>query len=177
MTSPESADPVLHLSWQPERDDIAETVRIRDRARKAWRKVWLLVGILAVVGLVEAVTDYDPSFGTFCFSLAACSLVLAVVTRPVAIRLAWRRHPAIRVPLTAHVDPLAGITVIGQSAVTHPWSSVQSFVETDRLFVVQLAGYRNLAFFSLAKRGLVGEHEVDRLRALLSSRIATPARV
>ena len=44
-----------------------------------------------------------------------------------------------------------------------------AFLETDRVFVVQLTGYRNLGFLLLAKRGLPSERHVDELRGLLST--------
>jgi YcxB-like protein len=53
------------------------------------------------------------------------------------------------------------------------WSGIQSLLETERLFLVQLAGYRRAPFIVLAKRGLADPSQVDNLRALVNAGIAS----
>lgn len=93
---------------------------------------------------------------------------MALVIQPVSVRSFWRRNPALAHPLRAQVDPATGITLSGQSTSHHPWPTVHSFLETDRVFVVQFAGYQRLAFLLLAKRGLPSDQAVGELRAALS---------
>lgn len=168
MTSPDDA--ALHLSWQPVRADYTEAFRARNRARKAWLKMAALIGAVLVIGIVLTVTGVDRSLGTACIVIAPFGVLMALVIQPVSVWSFWRRNTVLHEPLQASIDPATGITLTGQSSGTHPWSIVHSFLETDRVFVVQLSGYRNLGFFLLAKRGLPDTSHVDRLRSMLSAR-------
>jgi hypothetical protein len=159
---------VLRLSWRPERRDFAEAFRARTRARKAWRKVWALVGLVLVIALVLFATGGDRSLASALVFAGVCAPVAGLVVQPISAWALWRRNPALHYPLQAQVDPATGITLSGPSAGHHPWSAVHSFLETDRVFVVQLAGYRMLPFFLLAKRGLAHDQSGDELRAVLS---------
>lgn len=167
----------LHLSWQPELADFTEAFRARNRARRAWVKIWAIAGIALVVAVAVTIAGTAPSVASACYFAAVCCPLAALIVQPLSVRAFWRRNPALRSALHAQVDPITGITLTGQSTGTHPWSVVHSFLETDRVFVVQLSGYRNLAFLLLAKRGLPDERHADELRDLLSAGIAGSARV
>jgi hypothetical protein len=182
MTSeiPESAghqpgDGVLDLAWQPAMADFTEAFRARNRARKMWYKVLGLVGA-ALVGAAVASLAGNVSLTSGCIALAAGLPIAVLVVQPVSVRSLWRRNPALRATLRARVDPAAGITLTGESTGQHPWSVVHSFLETDRVFVVQLSGYRALGFILLAKRGLPDQQQVDALRTVLSRATVTSTR-
>jgi hypothetical protein len=161
-------DGALSLSWQPELADYVEAFRARNRARKAWHKIWGLAGIALVIAVAVSVAGTASSMAFPCFFAAVGFPVAALVISPLSVRSFWRRNPALHSPLQACVDPTTGITLTGQSTGQHPWSTIHSFLETNRVFVVQLSGYRSLGFLLLAKRGLSDERHVDDLRTLLS---------
>lgn len=167
----------LQLSWQPELADYADAFRARNRARHAWLKVGVIAGVALVVGIVLSITGAAPSVMPLCYLAAALFPLTVVIVQPLSVRSFWRQNPALHAALGADIDPVEGISVTGRSSGTYPWSSVHSFLETDRLFVVQLSGYRRLAFFLLAKRGLPPDRHVDELRGLLSAGIAGSASV
>jgi hypothetical protein len=166
-------DAALNLSWQPDRVDFTEAFRVRNRARKAWLKIWTMAGIALVVAVVLSITGTAPSVASAGYFVAVFFPLSALIIQPLSVRSFWRRNPALHGPLRARVDPGVGITLAGRSSTTHPWSIVHSFLETDRVFVVQLSGYRNLGFLLLAKRGLPSEWHVDQLRGVLSSSIVS----
>lgn len=170
-------DAALHLSWQPELLDFTDAFRARNRARKAWLKIWALASIALVVAIVFSIAGSAPAVSSACYAAAVCAPLTALVAQPLSVRAFWRRNPALHCALHARVDPGAGITLTGQSTMTHPWSTVHSFLETGRVFVVQLSGYQNLGFILLAKRGLPGDGHIDELRDRLSAGIAGSARV
>jgi hypothetical protein len=160
----------LELSWQPEQADFTEAFHARNRARKAWRKIWTLSTVGLLLAMVFTFLTAPQGLVFFCVFFAVAFPVSALIMQPISVRGYWRRNPALHDPLRATVDPLAGITLTGQSSGTHPWSVVHDFLETDRVFVVQLSGYRNLGFLLLAKRGLPDSSDVDTLRDMLSDR-------
>jgi hypothetical protein len=167
----------LDLYWQPELADFTEAFRARNRARKAWHKIGAMCGGLLVVGVVLSVTGAAATMAPLCYFMAVLALASALIIQPLSVRSFWKRNPALRAALHARLDPVTGITLIGQSTGTHPWPVVHSFLETDRVFVVQLSGYRSLGFLLLAKRGLADYRQVDELRYRLSAGIAGAARV
>jgi YcxB-like protein len=167
----------VELSWQPELADFTDAFRARNRTRQAWLKIGVICGASLVVGVVLFITGAAPEMAPlFCF-VAVLGLLAALVMQPISVRSFWRRNAALRAPLHVRVDPVTGITLTGQSTATHPWPVVHSFLETDRVFVVQISGYRRLGFLLLAKRGLPDERQVDDLRNRLSAGIASAARV
>lgn len=172
MTDPEAQ--VLHLSWQPEMGDYAEAFGARNRARKAWHKIGAIAGSALVIALVLLAAGTGSSLVPVLLFAAFATPVMALVIQPVSVRSFWRRNPALAHPLRAQVDPATGITLSGQSTGHHPWPTIHSFLETDRVFVIQLAGYHKLAFLLLAKRGLPSDQAAGELRAALSLGIAKP---
>ena len=79
-------------------------------------------------------------------------------------------------PVRARIHPVEGITVdLGHTRSRHEWSAVHSVLETPRVFVVQVLGYRALGFLLLAKRGLLDPALVD--PALVDPALVDPALV
>ncbi|HEX5404553.1 MAG TPA: YcxB family protein [Pseudonocardiaceae bacterium] len=167
-------DTALRLSWQPELADFTEAFRARNRARRAWLKIGVMCGVALVVGVV-LLTRGTPSAQAGATGLIGLAVVLPLMmlaVQPLSVRGFWRSNAALRCALRAEVDPVTGITVTGQSTGTHPWSVVHSVLETDRVFVVQVSGYRRLGFLLLAKRGLSADHQVAELRDILRAGVA-----
>ena len=166
MTQPQDR---LELEWQPEKRDYDEGFQALNRANRATVKLLMVVGTVTVLltvlgaargGAGEAVGTAVP--------LIVVGVVIAVVMPRMLVRGFWRRSPRVRSATRATVEPATGIEVTTeQSSVEHPWDSIQDILETERIFVVRLKGYRGRAFFPLAKRGLKDDGDVDRLRTLL----------
>jgi hypothetical protein len=167
----EHEDGVLTLSWQPELADFVEAFRARNRGRKTWYKVGGMMGLALVVSVV-ALVAHNPALAVACVWGAIALPPMVLVVQPLGARSLWRRNPALRARLHAQVNPTTGIVVTGQSTGHHPWSTVHSVLETNRVFIVQISGYRNLAFVLLAKRGLPDQRSVDRLRTVLTRAVA-----
>ena len=163
------ADEAIELTWDPELADYVEAYRARNRARKVWRKIAILAGICFLFGIAGAVAQDGAVIGLGVGGLAAIGLIVFVF-QPRAVRSLWRGNPAARARSQARVDPLAGLTTSNSMTTGQiQWSGVDSVLETDRLFLVQLAGYRRAPFVVLAKRGLADPAQVERLRALLTA--------
>jgi hypothetical protein len=169
----------VDLSWQPELADFTEAFRARNRARKMWLKVGVICGVALVAGIVFSFSGTASAsvWAPGCFALAVLLVVMVLVVQPLSVRGFWRTNPALRSALHARVDPVEGITVTGLSTGTHPWAVVHNFLETDRVFVVQISGYQRLGFLLLAKRALPDERQVGALRDMLTAGIAGAARV
>lgn len=165
-------DGALQLSWQPALADFTDAFRARNRARKAWHKIWAFGGIALVIAIALSIAGRGSSLAPIFFFVAIGMPVAPLVIQPLSVRSFWRSNPALHVTLHARVDPATGITLTGQTTGQYPWSAIHSFLETTQVFVVQLSGYRNRAFLILAKRGLPDERQVDELRTLLSLGIA-----
>jgi hypothetical protein len=160
----------IELAWQPELADYVEAYRARNRARRAQLKIAICAGVVLVVGLLGVAIGQPTLIGAGGGALIALLLVVFVL-QPRAVRNLWRRNPAVRAPATARVDPDAGLTTSnGATTGQIQWSGIDSLLETERLFVIQLAGYRRKPFIVLAKRGLTDPDEIDDLRALLTVR-------
>lgn len=167
------ADGPLRLAWQPEMADLLEAFRARNRSRKVEYKI----ALLALAGLAAALAGWLLRVDVLVpagLGAVVAALFVYFVAVPLSTRSLWRSNPALRAPLVADVDPVRGITLTGQSTGHHPWATVHSVLETDRVFVVQLSGYRRLGFLLLAKRGLPSGRHVEDLRRLLSGSRPSP---
>lgn len=162
----EPAGAAVQLAWLPEFADYIEAFNARNKARKAWHKV----GVIAALGAVFAVAAFSLGHSGPAMMGVEVAVGLPLMVLPItwlSTWLLWRRQPALQTHTRAVVDPTAGITTdgplvdVGSGQVTVaagrgglPWQSVESVLETRRVFVVQLAGHRGKRFTLLAKRGL-----------------------
>jgi hypothetical protein len=163
----------LDLAWQPELADYVEAYRARNRARRVWRTIAVCVGVLAAILAVGLVMGDGTIVGLGLGGLIAVAL-LKFVFQPRAVRIVWRRNPALRSGAEARVDPQTGVTSSnGNSTGQIQWSGIHSFLETEHLFLIQLGDYRRKPFIVLAKRGLADPSRVADLRAILTTGIAS----
>lgn len=154
----------VSLQWQPEPADWAELFDARRGLRRESLKLSVLAGSCVAVSLVGAVAG-EPSAVAAGLS-GAVTVAIMRLLRPYFVRSFWRRSPRIRRPVSALVEADAGVTVRTQDgSQQHPWTTLGPVVETERVFVVHLAGGR--AFFPLAKRGVADPADIARLRSLL----------
>jgi hypothetical protein len=162
-----SSSRTLELAWRPEPADYAEAFRAHDRATGAQaRLAALFVLALLVVGAGLAMRS-TAVLAVACAGLISCPLVVLVV-QPLRVRSMWRRNPALHADVRATVDPAQGITIASHTTGLFPWSSVGRVLETGRVFVVQLTGYRAQNFVLLAKRGVLAG-DVEDVRRLLAA--------
>lgn len=159
----------LELEWHPAEADLLE-VRVAARSARYLRSV------LGCVGLGLVVT----AAGLLRGAPALVALGSAVVAVPVGLRVlgglltrrAFRRTPALQLPVRATVDVRDGVTVQsgGTSAQWH-WGAIVGMVETPRTFLLPVAERGGRQYVLLAKRGLREQH-VGLLRAMLADRVA-----
>jgi hypothetical protein len=165
--------PPIELTWQPEQADYVEAYRARNRARKAWLKIAVCTAAVFLIAVLGVAIDDGTLIGAGVGGVVAIGLVVFVV-QPRAIRGTWSRNPALRAMTSARVDPQTGLTTsIGTSTGQIQWSGIHSVLETEHLFLIQLAGYRRLPFLVLAKRGLADPGQLDDLRKILAAGTAT----
>lgn len=158
----------LELAWRPEFNDYAEALRARNKARGMPTRLAAVIAISVAVAAAGAIAQnvvVAAAGGGIVLGVLAVVLVL----QPLNVRALWRRNPALHADVRATVDPATGITVASQTTGQFPWPSVDSYLETDRVFVVQLSGYRALNFFVLAKRGAGAPGDVDDVRRQLAA--------
>jgi hypothetical protein len=163
----EPATGQLDLAWQPELADYIEAYGARNRARRAGLKIAVVAAILAVLVVVGVTTDTGSLVGAGIGGILAL-VVVRFVFQPRFVRSTWRANPALRAPARARVDPQLGVSrADGTSTGQVLWSGIDSVLETEHLFLIQLAGYRRKPFFVLAKRGLADPGQLADLRAIL----------
>jgi hypothetical protein len=159
----------LELAWRPELADFAEAFRTRSRAGGTYAKL----AALAVLSLVAVLVGLAAGNGLVVACAGAGVLSVLVgpfIVQPLSVRTLWRRNPALHADVRATIDPAAGITIVSHTTGQFPWSAIHSCLETSRVFIVQLTGYRGLNFVLLAKRGAAPD-QLPELRRLLGSRI------
>lgn len=168
----------LQLAWQPEAADYVQAFRVRNRAQKVWHKA----GVMMAIGAILAVAGFGlghPGIGSIGVELFVLTPLLVPVLTWASTHSLWRRRPGLAAPTRAVVSPAAGIATTGPlvdmrrgmvlSAVPGwlPWQAIDLVLETERVFMVQLAGDRGKRFLLLAKRGLADPAQADRLRGAL----------
>ncbi|HEY8718283.1 YcxB family protein [Pengzhenrongella sp.] len=174
----------LDLSWEPEIEDYAEAFRARNRARGLPAKIAVMVVVALVVALAGFLTerDYLVVWG---LGGVACLAYIVLVTQRQMVNAFWKGSVELHAPTQVRVVPGDGVTsTIPGITVRFAWSKFDGFLETDRVFVVQMATHRKGAFVIIAKRGLASAGDVSRLRDILvaetgwqaESRYAIPRR-
>jgi hypothetical protein len=161
----------LDLGWQPQVDDYREAYRARNRARRVGLKLWVM-GIVCAVLATLGFTRDEPSLGGAGLGGLIALLLVVVVLQPRAVKTLWKRNPALRAPTGARLDSAAGVATWNDVSSGHiQWPGVHSTIETEHLFLVQLAGgsRRRMPFIILAKRGLADSGQVDVMRAMLAA--------
>ncbi len=168
----------LHLSWQPEVGDYLQAFRLRNRVQRAWHKI----GAVMAIGVVLALVGFGlgrPALGSVGIELFVLLPLMAPVIMWLSTHSIWRRRPGLATPTRAVVSA-AGIATTGPlvdmrggvvlTAVPGwlPWPAIGLVRESDRVFMVQLAGDRGKRFLVLAKRGLADPAQTDRLRDALT---------
>jgi hypothetical protein len=158
----------IDLTWQPELADYVESYRARNRSRRAWAKIALLAGVVVVIGIIGVVIDDASLVGLALGGLIAVALV-PLVLQPQAVRGQWKRNPQLRSRTGARVEPHLGLTTTNDVSTGQiRWAGIDSVIETENLFLIQLAGYRRKPFVVVAKRGLPDPSQVADLRAMLT---------
>jgi hypothetical protein len=168
----------LHLSWQPEVGDYVQAFRLRNRVRKVWYKI----GAMMAIGAVLAAVGFGlgrPGIGSIGVELFVLLPLMVPAIMWLSTHSVWRRRPGLATPTQAVVSA-AGIASTGPlvdmrggivlSAVPGwlPWTAIGLVRESERVFMVQLAGDRGKRFLLLAKRGLTDPAQADRLREALT---------
>ena len=154
----------LKLAWQPHPQDWLEVFQARHRAGRTGVKFALLAAALGCAALLGLGIGSMPLAGAGVAGALAVGVMFLL--QPRLVRRFWNRTPAVRAATTAVVDPGAGITLANISGRSQlPWPSVGLVLETERVFVVHVAGSK--AYFPLAKRGVAHARDLERLRALL----------
>jgi hypothetical protein len=169
----------LHLSWQPEVGDYLQAFRVRNRAQKIWYKV----GVLMAIGVVLAAAGFglgEQGLGLAGIELFVLMPLMVPVITWLSTRSVWWRRPGLATPTRAVVSP-AGIATTGPMVDMRggivlagvpgwlPWAAIGLVLESERVFMVQLAGNRGKQFLLLAKRGLPDPAQVDLLRGALTA--------
>jgi hypothetical protein len=159
----------IDLAWQPELADYTEAYRARNRARRTRLKLGVLMGVVFLIGAIGALIGSARLIGIGVGGIVAIPVAVFVLQTH-ALRTIWRKNPALQARVEARIALESGLTSSnGVSTSQIVWSGIDSFLETEHLFVVQLSGYRRLPFLILAKRGLANTRQVDDLRALLAA--------
>ena len=173
-TGPTDTAGHIDLTWQPELADYVEAYRARNRSRRAWAKITLLAGVVAVIGIIGVVIDDASLVGLGLGGLIAVALV-PLVLQPQAVRGQWKRNPQLRSRTGARVEPYLGLITTNDASTSQiRWAGIDSLIETENLFLIQLAGYRRKPFIVVAKRGLPDPSQVADLRAMLTAGTGSP---
>lgn len=177
MTEP-SSTATIELSWQPEAGDYVEAFAARNGKRKLWlmSSMFVVIGVAFAAGTIRS-GDYDLAAAGVVIALAGPFLVHQMLRA--SSKGLWRLYPVLHEPSQAAVDPLAGIAYTGtqvkigsvgmavrEGRTVHPWQTVDRVLETERVYVVNLAGHDGKAFFLIAKRA-AADAEVADLRRML----------
>ena len=173
MTPPEPSPPVL--SWQPEEADYVEAFQARGMSRRTRARIGTLIALMVAVALMGLLLA-EPFLMAAGIGWALAGVYAAGPGRRRNIRLFWRRSPALHGHRDVRLVPGEGMTAVSPGFTGHyAWSMFDAVLETDRLFILQLAGRGGNAFQVLAKRGLSSETDVSRLRELLTHEITAAA--
>lgn len=151
------------LNWQPEPADWVQVFAARRRLRRETLKLSVLATAGAGAAFFGFVADQSSLSGIGLVVVVA--VAAARLLRPFIVGSFWRKSPALRKRVSAVVDNEGIALRTEEGSRRHPWTALGPVLETERVFVVHLAGGR--AFFPLAKRGLTDQADVARLRGML----------
>ena len=156
------------LSWEPEIEDYREAFHARNRAKRATVKVAVIGMVPLLMTVFGLITRQAVLVGCGVGGFIGLGLMLGPGQR-LSVRILWRRTLALRSPTQVHVVPGDGVsTSIAGSTGHFSWSVVDSFLETDRVFVLQFGGPHKGLFLVVAKRGLASPSDINSLRDLLT---------
>ncbi|MEU9580838.1 YcxB family protein [Streptomyces chilikensis] len=131
---------------------------------------WAVLGLLGAAVIAAGASGRSGAL----FVLGAVLLAEAVLL-PFLPRLSARQQikamGSLLVPCRVTVDEDGMRTVTAAMGTRMAWEAFGSYVETDRLFVLRGPERSGMRGGWLAKRGLAGPAEVDRLRTLLDRRL------
>jgi hypothetical protein len=161
-TADDGTGPVS-LDWQPEPADWMQVFAARRKLRREAFKL----SVMAAVGAGVAGLGFvlHRSFLVGIGLTAVVAVAAARLVRPFIVGSFWRKSPGLRRRVSAVVDADGIALHTEEGSRRHRWTALGPVLETDRVFVVHLAGGR--AFFPLAKRGAADPADVARLRGML----------
>lgn len=170
------------LSWVPEIEDYCEAFHADAQVRGTrWKSLAILVVGLAAFTI--GTLTYQWVAAVLGFMVTVYGLLMSPMY-PRQVRTLWRRSAAMRELTQCRVvagEGLIPLSVPGSD--TLGWSRFDGVLETDRVFVLQMARYRTglwrlhpgTRILVLAKRGLDSPGDVPRLRELLIRETGTVA--
>lgn len=131
----------------------------------------ILAGFVTVGYAGYSLFFFDPRSPIGYLVLAAGGFTVFMLTEGQSrlIRRIWYSRPALRETQTVELSD-AAIRLTGKDGERSiPWADADGFQETPRLFLVS---FRNGALAMIPKRVLGGDPGVEKVRAILSSKIA-----